>query len=124
MKKTIRYFVEFWYPGSFVAESSTSETKIIDPHKIEWPKNAYSFVLYKREDIIDNNKTYKGELEQLGPTYYHPDSIVETLDQVKQNHPKEKILISNMECNKWDSIVWSRWGNWPQPFDTKKTEVL
>ena len=34
------------------------------------------------------------------------------------------ILISNMECNDWKQIIWTRWGNWPQPFDPATAEVL
>jgi hypothetical protein len=29
-----------------------------------------------------------------------------------------------MECNGWKQMVWTRWGNWPQPFEPERMEVL
>jgi hypothetical protein len=29
-----------------------------------------------------------------------------------------------MRCNKWPSVIYSRWGNWPQPYEAGKCEVL
>jgi len=38
--------------------------------------------------------------------------------------PRDSILLSNMRCNGWPSVIYSRWGNWPQPFDATKVVVL
>ena len=62
----------------------------------------------------------KGELDskeiKRSGTYYLGGEVL-TLEQVKaRNDPKEKILISNMECNHWGKIVDNRnsW-RWTQP---------
>jgi hypothetical protein len=48
------YWVRFLYPGAFVAEESTRDLPCeTRPEEIEWPKNAYAFELFKREDIIE-----------------------------------------------------------------------
>jgi hypothetical protein len=127
MKKVRKLYLSFWHPGTMVAEQSTSEVDSIvgfDPHKVEWPKNAYAFRLFERFDVVDGKATFKGEPQQLGPTYYHPDSRVETIDEVRANKNATPILVRNMQANGWKLIVWSRWGNWPQPFDPDKDVVI
>jgi len=124
MKKEKKVFATFWTPGIIVAESRTREVATPDPMAVKWPDYAYAFQLSEREDVIDGNKTYTGESKNVGPLYYHSDSKVETLAQVKMNPSAPHTLIRNMERNKWSKIVWSRWGNWPQPFDEKTDQVL
>jgi len=123
MKKTTKYFREFWYRGIIVGEQYLEEVEKIDLNII-WPKGAYAVAFYEREDIVDKGKTYKGNLKQIGKLLYHPDSKIETLKQVKVNHPEKRILIENMETNNYKSIIWTRFEDWPQPFDEKETEIL
>lgn len=125
MQKVKKYWARFYAPGSFVAnEWDIESSSKIEPSSVEWPENAYAMTLHERTDMIDGDDTFTGQAEQIGPMYYHPDSVVETLDEAKRNPNATSILISNMECNRWESIVWSRWGNWPQPFDSSKHQVL
>jgi hypothetical protein len=57
--------------------------------------------------------------------YYHPDSKVLTEAEIAaKGDPRDSILLSNMRCNKWPSVIYSRWGNWPQPYEAGKCEVL
>ena len=123
-KKTTVYYVEFFAPGSFVAESWTQKIKSPDPHMVKWPKDAYAFQMHQRDEIHDGGETFLGKSKRIGPTYYHPDSKVETLAEVRGNPKASRTLIENMECNKWNRIVWTRWGNWPQPYDPKDDVVL
>jgi hypothetical protein len=124
MNKETVYYARFWSPGSFVAEDWTKPISTPDPRKVEWPDRAYAFSIHKREDVVDGDKRYKGKPEQIGPLYYHPDSKVESLAEVRKNRKATDILISNMECNGWKQMVWTRWGNWPQPFEPERMEVL
>lgn len=128
MENTIETRVKFWAtfytPGSFVCNTCTQDMREPDPHKVEWPPNAYAFTLNAREELIKDGKVYLGEVLQVGPLYYHPDSKVESLEEARANPASTDILIQNMEINKWDYIVWSRWGNWPQPFDPNKDQIL
>ena len=118
------YTVTFLYPGAFCADTSTVEVQSLDPSAVVWPERAYAFTLHQRQEITCDGQVFKGETTQIGPTYYHPDSKVESLDEVKLNPKATSILISNMGCNGWTHIIWSRWGGWPQPFDASKMEIL
>ena len=124
MKKVKKYYVRFYYPGVIVAETSDKDVDNPDPYNVKWPQNAYCFEMYMREDIIDGKDTYRGKAEQVGPMYYHPDSKVESLAEVKKNRPTATTLIANMECNKWNKIIWTRWESWPQPYNSKEIRVL
>ncbi|MBE3138868.1 MAG: hypothetical protein IMZ63_03525, partial [Actinobacteria bacterium] len=59
-----------------------------------------------------------------GKLYYHPDSKITTIAEVRCMQGDNKTLLKNMECNKWDKMIWSRWGNWPQPYDSKTVEII
>jgi hypothetical protein len=121
---TVRY-VRFLSPGSFVANDWTVPVDSADPRAVVWPENAYAFTLHERVDVMDGLETFKGEAKQLGPTYYHPASKVKTQEEVEANgDPRNSILLNNMRCNKWPSVIYSRWGNWPQPYEAGKQVVL
>ena len=124
MKKELKTYARFFAPGSFVANDWTRPVEQADPYAVKWPDDAYAFTLHEREDVVDGETRYEGKPRQIGPTYYHPDSKVETLDEVRRNPKAGTVLVSNMECNGWDRIVWSRWGNWPQPYEPDKARVL
>lgn len=120
---TVR-FARFLAPGSFVANEWTTPVESLDPNAVAWPDNAYAFTLHERVDLHDGPELFKGAEKQIGPMYYHPDSKVKTLAEVKADPASTRILVSNMECNGWGSLIYSRWGNWPQPFDATKHRVL
>jgi hypothetical protein len=124
MNKQTVHYVTFWSPGSFVAEEWTVPVDSPDPRKVAWPDNAYAFRMFKREDVIDGDKTYQGKPERIGKIYYHPDSSVQSLDEARTNPRATRILISNMEGNGWQQVIWTRWGTWPQPFEPADMEVL
>lgn len=124
MERVTKRWANFYFPGSFVANETERDVESLDPHSVAWPDGAYAFALYERTDLHDGPDTYTGKAKRIGPLYYHPDSKVETLEEVERNHPGERILISNMRCNRWPAVVWSRYGGWPQPFDAAKACVL
>ena len=121
---TVRY-VRFLSPGSFVANDRTVPVDSADPQTVKWPENAYAFTLHERVDVLDGPETFKGEAKQIGPVYYHPDSKVLTEAEVAaKGDPRDSILLSNMRCNKWPSVIYSRCGNWAQPYEAGKALVL
>lgn len=124
MEKKTRRFVEFFSPGSFFGDSWSEETATMDPYHIEWPDNAYMFAFYEQDVVIDGDETFYGERRKVSPNYYHPDSVVESLPEVERNPHSTDMLIRNMKTNAFPCIVWSRWGNWPQPFYPEKDFVL
>lgn len=125
MKRERKYWCQFYAPGSFVANDwSVDLPRETRPESIKWPDNAYAFKLWRREDIIDGTERFQGKAEQVGPMYYHPDSAVQTLAQVRKNPHATLMLIRNMERNGWSAVVWTRWGNWPQPWEPDRMRVM
>jgi len=123
-KVTVRY-ARFLAPGSFVANEWTRPVDTLAPEAVAWPENAYAFTLHERVDVLDGTDTFTGNPQQVGPMYYHPDSKVLTqADVAAKNDPRDSTLLSNMRCNEWDTVIYSRWGNWPQPFDAGKAQIL
>ncbi len=123
--KKIKTWATFFTNGIIIASTwSVDQEEGIIPEDVEWPGNAYAFTLNKRTDIIEGDDVFKGKSEQIGPMYYHPDSVVATLEEVKEDPKASSILIKNMECNGWDKIVWSRYGNWPRKYTDGESLVL
>lgn len=124
MNKETVYYARFLSPGSFVANDWTQAIDTPDPRKLAWPDNAYAFSIHKREDVVDGDIFYRGKAEQVGPLYYHPDSYVQSLDEARANPHASPILLDNMRINGWAQIIWTRWSNWPQPFEAGRMEIL
>ena len=98
---------------------------LADPAAVVWPENAYAFTLHERVDVLDGPERFEGKPQQIGPTCYHPDSKVMTEAQIAaKGDPRNSILLNNMRINKWPSVIYSRWGNWPQPYEADKVRVL
>ena len=125
MDRITSRYVRFLAPGSFFAEEWSRPVETLDPRAVAWPDNAYAFSLHERVDVHDGPDVFIGKSRQIGPLYYHPDSKVVTLEEVAaRNDLGDRILLDNMRINKWPSVIYSRWGNWPQPFDAEKMAVL
>jgi hypothetical protein len=121
---TVRY-VRFLSPGSFCANEWTMPVESADPRAVVWPENAYAFTIHERVDLLDGPETFKGEAEQIGPVYYHPDSKVLTqADVAAKGDPRDRVLVENMKRNGWPAVIYSRWSNWPQPYEADKVRIL
>lgn len=122
-KVTVRY-VRFRSKLSFAAEEFTESVSSADPKDVVFPENAYAFTLHERVDVVDGDDVYTGKEYKLGPMYYHPDSKVMTLDEIEsRSEPRDNILLANMRCNGWNSMIYTRWGDWPQPY-TENMKIL
>ncbi len=104
------HFVEFLSPGTFFAE--TSEYKI-DKWDVEKAKKLAKKVVERYNAtpygfrFITRSRTAKdldSKVTKTSGTYFLGGEIL-TLAQVKKAMPHEKILISNMEGNRWDKVV-------------------
>ena len=123
-----QHFVEFYSPGTFVAEQSTRpidawnvDTAIEMARSIKERHGAvpygFRFITRGREDNeLDSRIIDKSGLYYLG-------GRVETVEDVRQrDDPKEKILLSNMERNGFDRIVINEnSGRWTQPLHETDT---
>lgn len=120
-----KHFVEFFSPGTFVAENTVKEIESWDVDKAkEMAKNiierynskpySFRFITREKEKIIRKSG------------FYFINGKVETLEDVKaKNNRDDKILISNMENSSWNKIVttFSPW-RWTQPFDDSNDFVV
>lgn len=111
----LKHYVEFFYPGSFVPESSIQE--VIDRAvPVEVPKGAYGFHHFSREEIEQAGELLMGKPKDYDPMTYYGEIL--TLEQVQALEPARNynILVSNMECNGWNQVVRTVCGNF-QPLN-------
>ena len=117
-----KHFVTFYSPGTFMAEATTKEIASWDIKKAQrmaksiterYGARPYAFRFTTR---VRGPKDFESKQKKQSHLYYI-GCKVETLAEVKaRNDPKEAILISNMEGNKWDKIVRTVEGwRWTQP---------
>jgi hypothetical protein len=106
----IKHYIEFLYPGIFVAESSAEEVNSRDIDKIKIPENCHGFRFYDRQETIaEDGETLSGEPRNYSGTYYRGRAM--TLKDVKSELPDHRNLIENMEGNSWKKIVKTIFGN-------------
>lgn len=124
-KVTVSYIMFYTHAGAFRSDCVHNK---INPEDVEFVSTAYAFTIHERIDVIDDEgNVYKGAEKQIGPLYYHPDSKVNALEEIKQGksaHPIGNALLRNMVMNNWDSVIWTRWGNMPRPYDPSKIKII
>lgn len=100
----LKQYIEFFFPGSFVSESSTHEVDSRIP-PTELPNGAYGYRFFSRSEVVQDGETLRGKPKDYSGTAYFGEVL--TLADVKALTPSGnfRILISNMECNKWDRVV-------------------
>lgn len=123
------HFVTFFSPGSFCAEHTT---QLIGSWNVEEAKRLarkvkerhaaipYGFQFTTRSRSADD---LDSKVTATSPFYYLGGKV-ETLAQVKKRATeKERILVSNMECNGWNKIITNdnSW-RWTQPL--KDTDIV
>ena len=117
-----KQFVTFFSPGTFVAEQTTKCVANWDVDKAvemmagieeRYGAKPYGFRFHTMRRGLRDFKPK--EIERSG--MYYVNCKVETLAEIEErNDPKDKIMIENMRCNKWDRCVSTTegWG-WSQP---------
>lgn len=105
----LKHYVEFLYPGIFTSESSSKQVEKRDSNLIEIPEGSFGFRFYDIEEFTtESGKILKGEIENYSGWYYKGQKM--SLEDVKIQMPEKEILISNMEINGWDYIVFTKYG--------------
>ncbi len=119
-----KYFVTFYSPGTFVAETSTRSVdewdvaaarELANEISERYGATPYAFRFTTRSrgpEDLDSKQT------KASPTYYL-GGVVRTIEEVRAaGLPEERILLSNMESNRWDRIVTTTEGwMWTQPLE-------
>ena len=127
-----KHFVEFLSPGTFFAEQtelpidSWSVDEAVEMSKKiteRYGAKPYGFRFLTKSR---NDADLDSHISNRSGTYYI-NGVVKTLEEIKaENNPNNRILISNMECNKWDKVVITTSPyRWTQPFtqDDRIVEV-
>jgi hypothetical protein len=118
-----RHFVTFFWPGSFVANTSVKpisgwDVKAARQMAGEFDHPPYGFRFSTRsrgEHDLDSSETATSGFYYLGGT-------VETADEIeRRGDPRDRILLQNMRCNDWPKIIRTR-GGWAQPLNS--TDVV
>jgi len=123
-------FVQFFSPGSFVAETTTKPidewdvklaTEMAKEIEERYGATPYAFMFLTKargEDDLDS------KVVRTSCTYYINCKVL-TYEQLKEeNNPDNSILLSNMRINKWDRVVTTTSGwKWTQPLN-KEDVVL
>lgn len=99
----LKQYIEFFYPGSFVSETSVQEVADRTP-PTELPKAAYAYRFFARSEVMQDGEMLRGQPKDYSPTTYYGEAM--TLEEVKALHgDSHRILIGNMECNRWKRVV-------------------
>lgn len=112
----LKHYVEFFYPGSFMSESSAKEVSDRNATVTEIPQGAYGYRHFSREEVTQDGELLLGKAKDHSPMTYFGEVL--TLEQVQALKPAKNydILISNMKCNGWDRVVRTVRGNF-QPLN-------
>jgi len=126
MEATTKHFARFYYIGSLVASTKDIELPAeLRPEEIEFPKYAYCFNLYKVITIEDDGILYKSDPISSDRFYWHPDSYITDYYEVKQCHTERgKYLLDNMERNGWERMIWTRYKDFPLPYNPDTDIIL
>ncbi len=116
-------------PGTFVSESTTKEVDSWDVNiakemaeKISERYNSAPYGFYfstksRLETDLDSKVINKSPMYYLGGT-------ILVLDEIKsRNDPNDRILISNMECNKWDRVI-ENCNSWKITLPLEKGDIV
>lgn len=109
-----RHYVTFYYPGTIVAETEDRPVESRDPAKLDLPSGAYAFYFFDRVETTVDGEKLEGKKKNISGTYY-PNGKICTQADVKAMGPTARILLQNMESNKWDRVVMPPNGRFCQP---------
>ncbi len=108
-------YVEFFYPGVFLSESSSQEVESRDVSKLEIPEGVFGFSFYDITTTAVDGETLTGKAKNRSKSYVIAERVM-TLEDVKKEVPNSDILQSNMKMNGWDQVARTVHGSF-QPVD-------
>lgn len=106
-----KHFVEIFSPGSFVAETSLKEIDSWDTQ--EAMKMAHSIVERHNSRPYGFRFVTRGrgandldsKVVDTSPMYFLGGTVLTLADIKAENNPDNRILITNMEVNKWPRVI-------------------
>ena len=117
-------YVEFLYPGTLFSESSLEKRNTYSPDNIKIPKSAFGFRFCERVESTVDGEVVCGTMKYEEGIYYAPGATIYSLKDVKAGKigGDVSILISDMECNGYATVVKTNRGN-IQPFGTNDSLI-
>lgn len=104
---TTKTYVQFLYPGTIVAEIATYE--VADRSDPVVPEGVYGYSFFSRtETIVNGEKLIGEERDRSGHTYIGEAMTAEQIERLPGDYT---ILLSNMRCNNWPTVVRTVCGN-------------
>jgi hypothetical protein len=120
-----RYYVKFYYPGTFFAETTTIESfrekTIKQILKLKEAKGAFAFDKSEQEFLIKNGQIFKGDSFNNSIRYYI-DAELLTPTELELKYPNADTLIWNVKINKWESVLKLNCG-WFWPFEVNNVLI-
>lgn len=117
-----KHFVTFYSPGTFFDEETTKEISSWDINIArELAKNVterynarpFGFQFSTR---IRGDEDFDSYETNRSPMYYLNATILTKDELIAKNDPKNEILLTNMEHNKWDRVITGIAGfRWAKP---------
>lgn len=108
-------YVEFYYRGIFLSETSIREVPDRSIPK-DIPTDAYGFRFFSRSEVGLDGELLQGNPRCCSGIYYYHGELL-TLEDVKKLKRDTSILQQNMVCNKWDKVVLTRHGGFMPLFE-------
>jgi hypothetical protein len=124
-KTNTKHYVKFFFPNVFVDDSETKQVETRETSSLKLPQFCHAFSFFDRVETSSGGEVLKGKPKNFSGMYY-VDGEAWTLEQVRSKLPEERILIANMEGNKWGKVIRTRNGGFrpfekgDQTFRTKK----
>ena len=118
----LKTYVEYLYPGIIVSEGDSKkiEKRDVELAKNEMPNNSFGFKFKERTEVeTTDGEILFGNFKNESGWYYIGEEY--SLDRVRKEKPNQRILISNMECNHWNRMVMTKFG---QSFPLNENDVV
>jgi len=115
-----KHYIEWLFPGFLVSETVAREVPSrTRPAKV--PERAYAYRFYDQSEVELDGEILKGKSKNHS-CWIFMDAELYTLEQVERLPGKNDILISNMKCNNWDTVVKTKFGQFMQLHDGDRVE--
>lgn len=101
-----KHYIKLFYPGAFFSDTAIQE--IESREKFEIPKNVYAYQFFDKEEFEVNGEAFTSKEKNFSPTYYFGVEL--ELSAVINKYGKQSIVVQNMECNGWDKVIETEFG--------------
>jgi hypothetical protein len=107
----LQHYIQWMYPGSFVAETNSFLVDQRDVLQSEVPRGAVGYRFFSREEVVLDGETLIGKAKNYsGWRYFGVEVPAEEVLALKGDDLR--ILRENVRCNGWKRLVRLDIGAW------------